>query len=354
MAHNNAVCPAIPPPSHAQLSRAGVMGRVVTPKQRCTRANLPLVHGFVVDGDTLFRPTLLQLIEVEYGVHKPSMPTTRAFRKPRAREVAKFVADELGLPNQKGVSSTPNGRLRQHRRAPGQVRQCRRPVARAGGRDRTMHSHDSKEIKVARSRPGVIGRLGGKPAEAARPPAVQTSPPLPRRRTFIGQGLGAAGFGTAAAMIPGCVVLRSSRRSTVTTRRAERVVIVGAGIAGLAAATNLRANGFDDVTILEARDRLGGRRLDGQDWWCHSSRSRRFLGTWRRRQPDRYSCERAQHRDSDDGLQQRDFALPRWLRATRVQRPALQGVLGLGTATTGHQPPVRVSAIPNAVRPGRP
>ena len=39
----------------------------------------------------------------------------------------------------------------------------------------------------------------------------------------------------------------------------ERVVIVGAGIAGLSAAAELRANGFTDVVILEARDRIGGR-----------------------------------------------------------------------------------------------
>ena len=36
-------------------------------------------------------------------------------------------------------------------------------------------------------------------------------------------------------------------------------MIVGAGVAGLAAASELRANGFEDVVILEARDRIGGR-----------------------------------------------------------------------------------------------
>ena len=41
--------------------------------------------------------------------------------------------------------------------------------------------------------------------------------------------------------------------------RNQNVVIVGAGVAGLAAARELRANGFDDVVILEARDRIGGR-----------------------------------------------------------------------------------------------
>jgi NADPH-dependent 2,4-dienoyl-CoA reductase/sulfur reductase-like enzyme len=38
----------------------------------------------------------------------------------------------------------------------------------------------------------------------------------------------------------------------------ERVVVVGAGIAGLAAASRLRQAGIDAV-VLEARDRIGGR-----------------------------------------------------------------------------------------------
>lgn len=38
-----------------------------------------------------------------------------------------------------------------------------------------------------------------------------------------------------------------------------KIVIVGAGAAGTAAASRLLENGFTNVTILEAQDRIGGR-----------------------------------------------------------------------------------------------
>jgi monoamine oxidase len=37
------------------------------------------------------------------------------------------------------------------------------------------------------------------------------------------------------------------------------IAIIGAGIAGLAAAQKLYANGFNDVIVLEATNRIGGR-----------------------------------------------------------------------------------------------
>ena len=38
----------------------------------------------------------------------------------------------------------------------------------------------------------------------------------------------------------------------------NKVLVIGAGISGLAAAKNLNDSGYD-VTVLEAKDRIGGR-----------------------------------------------------------------------------------------------
>ena len=58
----------------------------------------------------------------------------------------------------------------------------------------------------------------------------------------------------------GAVSLRNGGATAAgSPRRDERVLIIGAGMAGLAAAAELRALGFEDVAILEARDRIGGR-----------------------------------------------------------------------------------------------
>ncbi|MGH0119688.1 UNVERIFIED_CONTAM: hypothetical protein FKN15_069873 [Acipenser sinensis] len=47
--------------------------------------------------------------------------------------------------------------------------------------------------------------------------------------------------------------------SGLQRNRQPRIVVIGAGLAGLAATKTLLENGFTDVTVLEASDRIGGR-----------------------------------------------------------------------------------------------
>ena len=71
-----------------------------------------------------------------------------------------------------------------------------------------------------------------------------------------------AGLVAASVLAAWGGTLTGCRRRDVEAgapRRNEKVVIVGAGIAGLAAAAELHAGMFEDVVLLEARDRIGGR-----------------------------------------------------------------------------------------------
>lgn len=45
----------------------------------------------------------------------------------------------------------------------------------------------------------------------------------------------------------------------LTTGEEPKIVIVGAGAAGIAAASKLFEHGFKNITILEAENRIGGR-----------------------------------------------------------------------------------------------
>lgn len=90
--------------------------------------------------------------------------------------------------------------------------------------------------------------------------------PVDDRLFIAGEATDVDAPGTMAA------ALRSGDRAAELLRRAaddgERVAIVGAGLAGAAAAARLVADGLE-VTVFEARDRVGGRVhsvVDDDDW----------------------------------------------------------------------------------------
>ena len=107
------------------------------------------------------------------------------------------------------------------------------------------------------------------------------------RRRFIAGGLGVAGLAAAAPLLAACgdggdgdrggdvpaedplpadvpalpadVLAEDPLPPDLSAATGERIVIVGAGVAALAAADELGVRGFSDVVLLEARDRVGGR-----------------------------------------------------------------------------------------------
>ncbi len=89
---------------------------------------------------------------------------------------------------------------------------------------------------------------------------------LSRRQALHRLAAGSAGMALAGSLLEGC---NRSSRATATGEAAQRgagrrVIVIGAGLAGLACADALLADGAD-VTVLEARKRLGGRVLTFRD-----------------------------------------------------------------------------------------
>ncbi|PTY00918.1 hypothetical protein DB346_15025 [Verrucomicrobia bacterium LW23] len=85
---------------------------------------------------------------------------------------------------------------------------------------------------------------------------------ISRRTLLAGAAAGAAGFLLSEAA-PSAVAAGLATAARAASR--GRVVVIGAGFAGLAAAFELRQSGFD-VTVLEARERIGGRVLTFRDF----------------------------------------------------------------------------------------
>lgn len=70
-------------------------------------------------------------------------------------------------------------------------------------------------------------------------------------------------------------VVPDSTNTTTTSSNKCKVLIIGAGMAGLSAANHLIKNGLTDFKILEARSRIGGRIISiemGQKKVYHSPR----------------------------------------------------------------------------------
>src|ERR1700761_4586606 len=85
------------------------------------------------------------------------------------------------------------------------------------------------------------------------------------RRAFLRATSGAVGGGLTVACGSGQPKATPSPRPPSSPADTKSVLVVGAGVAGLAAARSLTDAGWP-VRVIEARDRIGGRVYTTRDW----------------------------------------------------------------------------------------
>lgn len=117
-----------------------------------------------------------------------------------------------------------------------------------------------------------VGAQGGakgvthRPPEAVRRPRFAAPGGLPSPSQLVIEALNHAKKSGSAEELPHGPLIRaldalarpSAQSPAWGAASQKRAIVVGAGMAGLAAANELRYRGFD-VVVLEARDRVGGR-----------------------------------------------------------------------------------------------
>lgn len=89
-------------------------------------------------------------------------------------------------------------------------------------------------------------------------------------------------IGQRSEAMSAATITRRQESNKVKSMKSARIVIIGAGSAGIAAATRLLESGFENVLLLEAESRYGGRVhtipfadnvVDLGAQWCHGEKS---------------------------------------------------------------------------------